>query len=44
LPDIMRDSFGDTARIDGSVRVDGIDAVITLGGSFAELVRGNGGS
>jgi hypothetical protein len=41
LPDIMRDTFGEVARIDGSLRVDGIDAVVTLGGSFAELVRGN---
>jgi hypothetical protein len=41
LPDIMRDTFGDVARIEGSLRVDGIDAVVTLGGSFAELVRGN---
>jgi hypothetical protein len=41
LTDIMRDTFGDVARVEGTVRVDGIDAVVTLGGSFAELVRGN---
>jgi hypothetical protein len=43
LPELMRDTFGDTARVEGAVRVDGIDAVVTLGGSFADLVRGNVG-
>lgn len=43
LPELMRNSFGDTARVEGAVRVEGIDAVVTLGGSFADLVRGNVG-
>jgi hypothetical protein len=43
LPDLMSATFGDVVRVEGSLRVDGIDAVITLGGPFADLVRGNVG-
>jgi hypothetical protein len=43
LPNLMSATFGEVVRVEGSLRVDGIDAVITLGGPFAELVRGSVG-
>jgi len=43
LPNLMSATFGEVVRVEGSLRVDGIDAVITLGGPFAEIVRGSVG-